>query len=66
MSSRYVLFEGRRLKRRSIGRVFRRGSTVVAELDGLTKVLRDYDSVADAEIGKRYLLVKLNRRRTWI
>jgi hypothetical protein len=61
-----ILFEGRKLKRRSIGRVFRRGPTVLAELDGRVQTLCEYPSIDEAELGKGYLLKKLNRRRQWI
>jgi len=66
MNLDHVLFEGRQLDVRSLGRVFRRGSTVVAEIDDRCLVLHVYDTVDDAELGKNCLLQKLNRRCKWI
>jgi hypothetical protein len=62
---RKILFEGKLYAPRAIGRISRRGSGVFAEINGLKTLLHAYDDPRDAELGRKYLLARLDRRAGW-
>lgn len=60
-----ILFEGKKYRFDLIGKIWRRKSVLFCVYKENPTVLKDFLYVDWAQMGKKYLLFKLNRRCRW-
>jgi hypothetical protein len=66
LRERKVLFEGKKIPRVKIGKIWRRGHKVFGMISGERELLCEYSFLDEAKLGLRHLAYKLGREASWI